>query len=98
MNQILLSALCGAAFIGGAVAVVIMVSWVLTMKDRNKYNEKLMAYWEQSTQSHRDQIKMLERIAEVAEHRWTSVLPIEIVGAGGGSHSGQSHPATGNNR
>lgn len=68
MNTILLSFLCGAAFIGGAVAMtvlVILVNGVKTNKDR----DELFGYWRSSIEKHAIQIAVLERIAAVMEKR-----------------------------
>lgn len=68
MNSILLSFLCGAAFIGGAVAMtvlVILVNGVKTKKDR----DELFGYWRESISKHAAQIAVLERIAVIMEKR-----------------------------
>ena len=68
MNTILLSFLCGAAFIGGAVAMtvlVILVNGFKTKKDR----DELFGYWRSSNEKHSTQIAVLERIAAVMEKR-----------------------------
>lgn len=68
MNPILLSFLCGAAFIGGAVAMtvlVILVNGFKTKKDR----DELFGYWRSSIEKHSAQIAVLERIAVVMEKR-----------------------------
>lgn len=67
MNPILLSFLCGAAFIGGAVAMtvlVIMVKSASTKKDR----EELFGYWKSSIEKHSAQIATLDRIAAIMEN------------------------------
>ena len=66
MNTILLSFLCGAAFIGGAVAVmvlVIMVKTSMTKKDR----EEIQNYWRESLKKHSTQLAILERMAAAME-------------------------------
>jgi hypothetical protein len=68
MNPILLSFLCGAAFIGGATAVVVMVAVVATSKD-SKGREELYGYWRSSISKQGDQIAVLERIASAVEKR-----------------------------
>lgn len=68
MNTILLSFLCGAAFIGGAVAMtvlVIMVKSAATKKDR----EEIHAYWRDSLAKHSTQLAILERMAATMEKR-----------------------------
>jgi len=68
MNPILLSFLCGAAFIGGAVAMtvlVIMVKSASTKKDR----EEIHAYWRNSLEKHATQLAILERMAVIMEKR-----------------------------
>lgn len=68
MNQILLSFLCGAAFIGGAAATTCMVALVVAAKD-SKGREELYGYWKSSIQKHGEQIKLLERIVDCMEKR-----------------------------
>ena len=66
MHQILLSFLCGAAFIGGAVAMtvlVILANGVKTKKDR----DELFGYWRESINKHAIKIAVLERIAAIME-------------------------------
>lgn len=68
MNQILLSFLCGAAFIGGAVAMtllVFMVKTAATKKDR----DELMGYWKASIAGQTAQLAILERMAAQMEKR-----------------------------
>ena len=68
MNQILLSFLCGAAFIGGAVAMTVLVMLVnlfRTKKDR----DELFGYWRSSISKHGEQISVLERIADALEEK-----------------------------
>ena len=68
MNQILLSFLCGAAFIGGATSVVVFVAMTVSLKDKEN-REKLWKYWEQSNASHIAQIAAIERIANIIEKK-----------------------------
>ena len=68
MNPILLSFLCGCAFIGGMLAttaLVIVVNAFRTKKDR----DQLFDYWQQSIQKHTEQVVVLERIAAIMEKR-----------------------------
>ena len=68
MNQILLSFVCGAAFIGGAVMtafLIIMVKSASSKKDR----EELYGYWRESIVKHGEQIAVLQRIAASVEKR-----------------------------
>ena len=68
MNQILLSFLCGAAFIGGAVAMTllaVLANGFRTKKDR----EELFGYWRDSIASHREQIAVLKLIADAVEEK-----------------------------
>ena len=72
MNQILLSFLCGAAFIGGAVAMTVLVIMVKSASSK-KDRDELMGYWRSSIEKHAAQILVLERIATVMEKckvRW----------------------------
>lgn len=62
MNPILLSFLCGAAFIGGAVATTVLVIFVKSSSAKQD-REELFSYWKQSTFNHQQQIDMLARIA-----------------------------------
>jgi len=68
MNPILISFLCGAAFIGGAVATTLLVvmarSWA-SKKDR----DELYSYWRASIEKHGEQVAILNRIAETIENR-----------------------------
>jgi hypothetical protein len=68
MNQILLSFLCGSAFIGGAVMtawLIIMVKSAASKKDR----EELFGYWRESIAKHTEQIAIMQRIASSLEKR-----------------------------
>ena len=67
MNQILLSFLCGAAFIGGATATTILVILVNGAKSKDD-REALKSYWRESVLKHTAQIAVLERIAAVMEN------------------------------
>jgi hypothetical protein len=69
MDTILLSFLCGAAFIGGGVATTLMVVWGMTVWNtpNKKNNEQLMDYWHKSNENHVQQVKILERIAATIE-------------------------------
>lgn len=68
MNPILLSFLCGAAFIGGAVATTLLTvmarSWA-SKKDR----DELYSYWRASIEKHGEQVDTLNRIADAIETR-----------------------------
>ena len=68
MNSILLSFLCGAAFIGGAVAMTVLVIMVKSASSK-KDRDELMGYWGSSIEKHATQIAVLERIAAVMEKR-----------------------------
>jgi hypothetical protein len=68
MNPILLSFLCGAAFIGGAAATIVCVSIAVSMKDK-KGRDELYGYWRDSISKHAIQIAILERIAIQLEKR-----------------------------
>lgn len=63
MNQILLSFLCGAAFIGGAAVTVCMVALAVSLKEKSG-REKLYGYWQSSIDNHKLQLSVLGRIAE----------------------------------
>ena len=68
MNTILLSFLCGAAFIGGAAATTVMVVMVVQSKDKKVRNE-IAEYWKESLIQHEKQLSLLERIVQVMEKR-----------------------------
>ncbi len=68
MNPILLSFLCGAAFIGGGVAVTIMVSVAVSFRDTRARNE-MARFWRDSLAKHDRQLLVLERIAAAIEKR-----------------------------
>lgn len=66
MNPILLCFLCGAAFIGGAVVVVVFVTMTVTFKNKED-REKLHGYWVQSLKNHAFQLDAIGRIADCME-------------------------------
>lgn len=66
MNPILLSFLCGAAFIGGAAATTCFVVLAMQLKDR-KGRDELFGYWKESISKHTEQVAILNRIAAVME-------------------------------
>lgn len=66
MNPILLSFLCGAAFIGGGAATVVLVAIAVSMKD-GKGRDELYGYWRESIALHGKQIAIIERIATQLE-------------------------------
>lgn len=68
MNQIMLSFLCGAAFIGGAVAVFFLVALVVQLKDK-KSREEIHGYWRSSLEKHDRKLLILARIAAALEKR-----------------------------
>jgi hypothetical protein len=68
MNSIILSFLCGAAFIGGAVAMTVLVIMVKSAASK-KNREEIHAYWRNSLEKHATQLAILERIAAVMEKR-----------------------------
>lgn len=68
MSPILLSFLCGAAFIGGAVAVTVLVCLADTIKTR-KDRDELFGYWRDLSEKHATQNAILERIAAVMERQ-----------------------------
>lgn len=68
MNSILLSFLCGAAFIGGAVATTVLVLMVKTAASK-KDVEAIKSYWERSLEKHDTQLKLIERIVLSIEKR-----------------------------
>ena len=68
MNTILLSFLCGAAFIGGAAATTVMVVMVVQSKDKKVRNE-IAEYWKESLIKHEKQLSLIERIVQVMEKR-----------------------------
>ncbi len=67
MNSILLCFLCGAAFLGGGVATVWMVSIAVKIKKPDTINEDLRHYWLESIKIHREQVAATERIATMLE-------------------------------
>ena len=62
MNTILLSFLCGAAFIGGAAAVVCMVALAVSMKDK-QWKDELRGYWKKANEIQTDQVAVINRIS-----------------------------------
>ena len=68
MNPILLSFLCGAAFIGGAVATTFLVIFARS-SEAKKSNDKLFGYWEKSIELHGRQLEVIARIAATLEER-----------------------------
>ncbi len=68
MNPILLSFLCGAAFIGGGAATVCMVALTVQLKDK-KGRDELMGYWRDSLKKHDKQLELLAHIAAAIERR-----------------------------
>jgi hypothetical protein len=66
MNTILLSFLCGSAFIGGGVATTCLVSLAVSLKDK-KGRDELHGYWRKSISNHEIQLEVLERIASQLE-------------------------------
>lgn len=68
MNQILLSFLCGAAFIGGAVMTTLLVIFFNAFRTKNDRDE-LFGYWQQSITKHAEQIMVLERLVAAMEKR-----------------------------
>ena len=68
MNPILLSFLCGAAFIGGAAVVVIMVAMAVSLKEK-EYRNSLLGYWREANSNQISQIAALKRIADALEKK-----------------------------
>ena len=68
MNPILLCFLCGAAFIGGAVATTCMVAMVVRSKDE-KGRSEIATYWQSSLVKHDKQLLLLERMVIAMEPR-----------------------------
>lgn len=66
MNPILLSFLCGAAFIGGATATTMFVVLAFQLKDK-KGRQEIIEYWHRSIANHVIQIQVLTRIAVAVE-------------------------------
>jgi hypothetical protein len=66
MNQILLSFLCGAAFLGGAVSVLILIAMWTQFRDKAG-REELYGYWKESIAKHTVQLELLTRIAAALE-------------------------------
>ena len=67
MNPILLSFLCGAAFIGGAAATTCMVALAVQLKDK-KGRREIAAYWQDSLVKHDKQLLLLERMVMAMEN------------------------------
>ena len=63
MNTILLSFLCGAAFIGGAAAAIIIAALFWQMKD-TKGRAEVREFWRQSIEKQHEQVHMLGDICE----------------------------------
>jgi len=78
MNPILLSFLCGAAFIGGAAATTILVVLAVTLRN-SKGQKELLEYWRSSIEKHGMQIARLERIAVAVEELAAEGKPIRRV-------------------
>jgi len=74
MNTIILSFLCGAAFIGGAVATVCMVALAVQLKDKQS-REEIKAFWRESLDRHSKQVEILGDIAATME----KLVPPKIV-------------------
>ena len=66
MNQILLSFLCGAAFIGGAVAMTVRVITCKTLGTK-KDREELFGYWKSSLDKHERQLDLMARMCVALE-------------------------------
>ena len=66
MNPILLSFLCGAAFIGGATATTVMVLLIVQLRDK-KGRKEISEYWMQSLAKHDIQLGYMARIVAVME-------------------------------
>lgn len=70
MNSILLSFLCGSAFIGGAAMVAVMVNLYVSRKNgsearaREAFNDRLMEYWRRHSDS---EAVMLIRLGEIRD-------------------------------
>ncbi len=62
MNGILQSFLCGAAFIGGGVAVVCLVALAMSLKD-SKARQELKEFWMASLSKQERQVAALNLIA-----------------------------------
>ena len=66
MNQIIISALCGAAFLGGALVVLVGVSWIVAYRD-TKARQDMNDRWDKQLDAQEDQITVLDRIARCME-------------------------------
>jgi hypothetical protein len=66
MNPILLSFLCGAAFIGGAVATTILVFTVVSLKDR-QIRAEMVQYWKDSLEKQERQLLLLESMVSAVD-------------------------------
>ena len=68
MNPILLSFLCGVAFIGGAVMMTLIVVFFNAFRTK-KDRDELFGYWRDSIAKHAEQIAVLERLVSAMEKR-----------------------------
>jgi hypothetical protein len=68
MNQILLSFLCGAAFLGGAIAVLVLLGMWTKLKDKSG-REELLGYWKSSLAKHDTQLALIERLVVALESK-----------------------------
>lgn len=66
MNQILLSFLCGAAFIGGATAMTILVVLAKSTTSK-KERDELFGYWKSSLAKHDRQLELMARMCVAME-------------------------------
>lgn len=60
------SALCGAAFIGGATATVLLVAAGVSMRDKQS-REEIKSFWQQSIKQQINSGFQFERIADALE-------------------------------
>jgi hypothetical protein len=66
VESVLLSAMCGAAFVAGGGAMLLMIAFLASVKDKASRQE-MVDYWKESLSNQRQQIGELAKIACVLE-------------------------------
>jgi|GEM_PF-6364247 len=68
MDSVMLSFLCGAAFIGGAVSVVVCLILVIQVKDKTG-REEVKEQWDKQIALLDEQVHVVTRIAAALENK-----------------------------
>jgi hypothetical protein len=68
MDSVILSFLCGAAFIGGAMAVLVCVAVIVQLKD-SKGRQEVQEHWDRYFELMSQQVGTLMRIEEAIRQR-----------------------------